>query len=284
MNNKTSDNKFNNNVGSNKIEHIKHIVNNKKNRKYKKYNDNGLTFRYLEAYNNATSDCYVFLKSLEKLLNVEAEIKMSKKIHDEIKSGNLTYSDFLNHKLDVIDKTIKALDINFVNEDADEDSNEDNNDDGNGNSEEKREEKREKKLQRFRELVNEISGAYDKNDKNDKKDENDEDNSNDSSMSNSGNKRNEDNDKESDIKKDVKNDIQEEDKKEDIKKDKKEDIKEILEKKNAEKLEKDLKGLKIDSLLDIGNYRGESDKVLEFIKTFYDSLRRNLSILRKYFE
>ena len=280
MNNKTNDNKFNNNVDSNKIEHIEHIVNNKKNRKYKKYNDDSLTFRYLEAYNNATSDCYVFLKSLEKLLNVEAEIKMSKKIHDEIKSGNLTYSDFLNHKLDVIDKTIKALDINFVNEDADEDSNEDNNDDGNGNSEEKRE----KKLQRFRELVNEISGAYDKGDKNDKKDENDEDNSNDSSMSNSGNKRNEDNDKESDIKKDVKNDIQEEDKKEDIKKGKKEDIKEILEKKNAEKLEKDLKGLKIDSLLDIGNYRGESDKVLEFIKTFYDSLRRNLSTLRKYFE
>ena len=95
-------------------------------------------------------------------------------------------------------------------------------------------------------------------------------------MSNSGNKRNEDNDKESDIKKDVKNDIKE--------KDKKEDIKEVLEKKNAEKLEKDLKGLKIDSLLDIGNYRGESDKVLEFIKTFYDSLRRNLSTLRKYFE
>ena len=276
MNNKTSDNKFNNNVDSNKIEHIEHIVNNKKNRKYKKYNDDGLTFRYLEAYNNATSDCYVFLKSLEKLLNVEAEIKMSKKIHDEIKSGNLTYSDFLNHKLDVIDKTIKALDINFVNENADEDNNEDNNDDGNGNSEEKRE----KKLQRFRELVNEISGAYDKNDK---KDENDEDNSNnsnsdsnDSSMSNSDNKRNEDNDKESDIKKDVKNDIKEEDKKE--------DIKEFLEKKNAEKLERDLKGLKIDSLLDIGNYRGESDKVLEFIKTFYDSLRRNLSTLRKYFE
>ena len=255
MNNKTSDNKFNNNVDSNKIEHIEHIVNNKKNRKYKKYNDDGLTFRYLEAYNNATSDCYVFLKSLEKLLNVEAEIKMSKKIHDEIKSGNLTYSDFLNHKLDVIDKTIKALDINFVNEDVDED----NNDDGNGNSEEKRE----KKLQRFRELVNEISGAYDKNDKNDKKDENDE------------LVRKEDL-KESDIKKDVKDDIKEEDKKE--------DIKEFLEKKNAEKLERDLKGLKIDSLLDIGNYRGESDKVLEFIKTFYDSLRRNLNTLRKYFE
>ena len=257
MNNKTSDNKFNNNVDSNKIEHIEHIVNNKKNRKYKKYNDDGLTFRYLEAYNNATSDCYVFLKSLEKLLNVEAEIKMSKKIHDEIKSGNLTYSDFLNHKLDVIDKTIKALDINFVNEDADDDSN----DDGNGNSEEKRE----KKLQRFRELVNEISGVYDKNDKNDNKDENDEDNSNnsnDSSMSND--------------KKDVKDDIKEEDKKE--------DIKEILEKKNAEKLERDLKGLKIDSLLNIENYRGESDKVLEFIKTFYDLLRRNLSTLRKYFE
>ena len=261
MNNKTSDNKFNDNVDSNKIEHIEHIINNKKNRKYKKYNDDGLTFRYLEAYNNATSDCYVFLKSLEKLLNVEAEIKMSKKIHDEIKSGNLTYSDFLNHKLDVIDKTIKALDINFVNKDADEDSNEDN-DDGNGNSEENSEEKREKKLQRFRELVNEISGAYDKNDK---KDENDEDNSNDgndSSMSND--------------KKNVKDDIKEEDKKE--------DIKEVLEKKNAEKLERDLKGLKIDSLLDIGNYRGESDKVLEFIKAFYDSLRRNLSTLRKYFE
>ena len=263
INNKTNDNKFNNNVDSNKIEHIEHIVNNKKNRKYKKYNDDGLTFRYLEAYNNATSDCYVFLKSLEKLLNVEAEIKMSKKIHDEIKSGNLTYSDFLNHKLDVIDKTIKALDINFVNEDADEDNNDDNNDDnGNGNSEEKRE----KKLQRFRELVNEISGAHDENDKNDKKDENGEDNSNsnsnDSSMSND--------------KKDVKDDIKEEDKKE--------DIKEVLEKKNAEKLEKDLKGLKIDSLLNIGNYRGESDKVLEFIKAFYDSLRRNLSTLRKYFE
>ena len=275
MKNKTSDNKFNNNVGSNKIEHIKHIVNNKKNRTYKKYNDDGLTFRYLEAYNNATSDCYVFLKSLEKLLNVEAEIKMSKKIHDEIKSGNLTYSDFLNHKLDVIDKTIKALDISFVNENADEDSNDDNNDGGNGNSEEKRE----TKLQRFRELVNEISGDYDKNDK---KDENEEDNKNKSkgsSRSNSDNKRNEDNDKESDIKKDVKNDIKEEDKK-----DKKEDIKEILEKKNAEKLERDLKGLKIDSLLDIGNYRGESDKVLEFIKTFYDSLRRNLNTLRKYFE
>ena len=271
MNNKTSDNKFNNNVDSNKIEHIEHIVNNKKNRKYKKYNDEGLTFRYLEAYNNATSDCYVFLKSLEKLLNVEAEIKMSKKIHDEIKSGNLTYSDFLNHKLDVIDKTIKALDINFVNEDAD-DNNDDDNNDGNGNSEENSEEKRKKKLQRFRELVNEISGAYDKNDK---KDENDEDNSNnnnsnDSSMSND--------------KKDVKDDIKEEDKKEDIKKDKKEDIKEILEKKNAEKLERDLKRLKIDSLLNIENYRGESDKVLEFIKTFYDLLRRNLSTLRKYFE
>ena len=166
MNNKTSDNKFNDNVDSNKIEHIEHIINNKKNRKYKKYNDNGLTFRYLEAYNNATSDCYVFLKSLEKLLNVEAEIKMSKKIHDEIKSGNLTYSDFLNHKLDVIDKTIKSLDINFVNEDADKDN---NNDDGSGNSEEKRE----KKLQRFRELINEISGAYDKNDKKDD-DEDDE--------------------------------------------------------------------------------------------------------------
>ena len=179
----------------------------------------------------------------------------------------MTYSDFLNHKLDVIDKTIKALDINFVNKDADEDNNEDNNDDGNGNSEEKRE----KKLQRFRELVNEISGAYDKNDKNDKKDENEE------------LVRKEDL-KESDIEKDVKNDIKEEDKEEDIKKDKKEDIKEILEKKNAEKLERDLKGLKIDSLLDIRNYRGESDKVLEFIKTFYDSLRRNLSTLRKYFE
>ena len=267
MNNKTSDNKFNNNVDSNKTEHIEHIVNNKTNRTYKKYNDDGLTFRYLEAYNNATSDCYVFLKSLEKLLNVEAEIKMSKKIHDEIKSGNLTYSDFLNHKLDVIDKTIKALDINFVNENADEDNNEDSNDDGNGNSEEKRE----KKLQRFRELVNEISGTYDKNDKNDKKGENDE------------LVRKEDL-KESDIKKDVKNDIKEEDKEEDIKKDKKEDIKEFLEKKNAEKLERDLKGLKIDSLLDIGNYRGESDKVLEFIKTFYDSLRRNLNTLRKYFE
>ena len=266
MNNKTSDNKFNNNVDSNKIEHIEHIINNKKNRKYKKYNDDGLTFRYLEAYNNATSDCYVFLKSLEKLLNVEAEIKMSKKIHDEIKSGNLTYSDFLNHKLDVIDKTIKALDINFVNKDADEDSNDDGNDDGNGNSEEKRE----KKLQRFRELVNEISGAYDKNDKKDENDEDNSNNSNDSSMSND--------------KKDVKDDIKEEDKKEDIKKDKKEDIKEFLEKKNAEKLERDLKGLKIDSLLDIGNYRGESDKVLEFIKAFYDSLRRNLSTLRKYFE
>lgn len=252
MNNKTSDNKFNNNVDSNKIEHIEHIVNNKKNRKYKKYNDDGLTFRYLEAYNNATSDCYVFLKSLEKLLNVEAEIKMSKKIHDEIKSGNLTYSDFLNHKLDVIDKTIKALDINFVNEHADDDGN----DDGNGNSEEKRE----KKLQRFRELVNEISGDYDKNDK---KDENEE------------LVRKEDL-KESDIEKDVKDDIKEEDKEEDIKK--------ILEKKNVEKLERDLKGLKIDSLLDIRNYRGESDKVLEFIKTFYDSLRRNLSTLRKYFE
>ena len=265
MNNKTSDNKFNNNVDSNKIEHIEHIVNNKKNRKYKKYNDDGLTFRYLEAYNNATSDCYVFLKSLEKLLNVEAEIKMSKKIHDEIKSGNLTYSDFLNHKLDVIDKTIKALDINFVNKDADDDDADDNsNDDGNGNSEEKRE----KKLQRFRELVNEISGDYDKNDK---KDENEE------------LVRKEDL-KESDIEKDVKDDIKEEDKEEDIKKDKKEDIKEILEKKNVEKLERDLKGLKIDSLLDIRNYRGESDKVLEFIKTFYDSLRRNLSTLRKYFE
>ena len=267
MNNKTSDNKFNNNVDSNNIEYIEHIVNNKKNRKYKKYNDDSLTFRYLEAYNNATSDCYVFLKSLEKLLNVEAEIKMSKKIHDEIKSGNLTYSDFLNHKLDVIDKTIKALDINFVNEDADDDDN----DDGNGNSEENSEEKREKKLQRFRELVNEISGVYDKNDKNDKKDENDEDNknnSNDSSMNNDSSMSND--------KKDVKNDIKEEDKKE--------DIKEVLEKKNAEKLERDLKGLKIDSLLDIGNYRGESDKVLEFIKTFYDSLRRNLSTLWKYFE
>ena len=270
MNNKTSDNKFNNSVDNNKIEHIEHIVNNKKNRKYKKYNDEGLTFRYLEAYNNATSDCYVFLKSLEKLLNVEAEIKMSKKIHDEIKSGNLTYSDFLNHKLDVIDKTIKALDINFVNKDADEDSNEDNNDDGNGNSEENSEEKREKKLQRFRELVNEISGAYDKNDKNDKNDKKDE---------NEELVRKEDL-KESDIKKDVKNDIKEEDKEEDIKKDKKEDIKEILEKKNAEKLERDLKGLKIDSLLDIRNYRGESDKALEFIKTFYNSLRRNLSTLR----
>lgn len=277
MNNKTSDNKFNNNVDSNKIEHIEHIVNNKKNRTYKKYNDDGLTFRYLEAYNNATSDCYVFLKSLEKLFNVEAEIKMSKKIHDEIKSGNLTYSDFLNHKLDVIDKTIKALDINFVNKDADEDNNDDNNnDDGNGNSEENSEEKREKKLQRFRELVNEISGAYDKNDKKDENEEDDSNNSNDSSMSNSDNKRNEDNDKESDIKKDVKNDIKEEDKKE--------DIKEFLEKKNAEKLERDLKRLKIDSLLDIRNYRGESDKILEFIKTFYDSLRRSLSTLRKYFE
>ena len=263
MNNKTSDNKFNNNVDNNKIEHIEHIINNKKNRKYKKYNDDGLTFRYLEAYNNATSDCYIFLKSLEKLLNVEAEIKMSKKIHDEIKSGNLTYSDFLNHKLDVIDKTIKALGINFVNEDADED----NNDDGNENSEEKRE----KKLQRFRELVNEISGVYDKNDKNDKKDENDEDNSNNSNDSSMNNDSSMSNDK-----KDIKNDIKEEDKKE--------DIKEVLEKKNAEKLERDLKGLKIDSLLDIGNYRGESDKVLEFIKTFYDSLRRNLSTLRKYFE
>ena len=260
MNNKTSDNKFNNNVDSNKIEHIEHIVNNKKNRKYKKYNDDGLTFRYLEAYNNATSDCYIFLKSLEKLLNVEAEIKMSKKIHDEIKSGNLTYSDFLNHKLDVIDKTIKALDINFVNEDADED----NNDDGNENSEEKRE----KKLQRFRELVNEISGDYDKNDKKDENDEDNSNNSNDSSMNNDSSMSND--------KKDIKNDIKEEDKKE--------DIKEVLEKKNAEKLERDLKGLKIDSLLDIGNYRGESDKVLEFIKTFYDSLRRNLSTLRKYFE
>ena len=267
MNNKTSDNKFNNNVDSNKIEHIEHIVNNKKNRKYKKYNDEGLTFRYLEAYNNATSDCYVFLKSLEKLFNVEAEIKMSKKIHDEIKSGNLTYSDFLNHKLDVIDKTIKALDINFVNKDADEDNNEDNNDDGNGNSEEKRE----KKLQRFRELVNEISGAYDKNNKNDNKDENDEDNSNNRNDSNNSNDSSVSNDK-----KDVKNDIKEEDKKE--------DIKEFLEKKNAEKLESDLKGLKIDSLLNIGNYRGESDKVLEFIKAFYDSLRRNLNTLRKYFE
>ena len=267
MNNKTSDDKLNNVADNNKIEHIEHIVNNKKNRTYKKYNDDGLTFRYLEAYNNATSDCYVFLKSLEKLLNVEAEIKMSKKIHDEIKSGNLTYSDFLNHKLDVIDKTIKALDINLINENADEDGNEDNNDDGNGNSEEKRE----KKLQRFRELVNEISGAYDKNDKNDKKDENEE------------LVRKEDL-KESNIEKDVKNDIKEEDKEEDIKKDKKEDIKGILEKKNAEKLERDLKGLKIDSLLDIRNYRGESDKVLEFIKTFYDSLRRNLSTLRKYFE
>lgn len=268
MNNKASDNKFNNNVDSNKIEHIEHIVNNKKNRKYKKYNDEGLTFRYLEAYNNATSDCYVFLKSLEKLLNVEAEIKMSKKIHDEIKSRNLTYSDFLNHKLDVIDKTIKALDINFVNKDADEDSNEDsNNDDGNGNSEEKRE----KKLQRFRELINEISGAYDKNDKKDENDENEEDNSN------NGNDNNDSNDSSmSNDKKDVKNDIKEEDKKE--------DIKEFLEKKNAEKLERDLKRLKIDSLLNIENYRGESDKVLEFIKTFYDSLRRNLSILRKYFE
>ena len=267
MNNKTSDNKFNNNVDSNKIEHIEHIINNKKNRKYKKYNDDGLTFRYLEAYNNATSDCYVFLKSLEKLLNVEAEIKMSKKIHDEIKSGNLTYSDFLNHKLDVIDKTIKALDINFVNEDADDDSS----DDGNGNSEENSEEKREKKLQRFRELVNEISGAYDKGDKNNKKDENDEDNSNNSNDNSTSNDSSMSNDK-----KDVKGDIKE--------KDKKEDIKEVLEKKNAEKLERDLKELKIDSLLDIGNYRGESDKVLEFIKTFYDSLRRNLSTLRKYFE
>lgn len=270
MNNKTSDNKFNNNVDSNKVEHIEHIVNNKKNRTYKKYNDDGLTFRYLEAYNNATSDCYVFLKSLEKLFNVEAEIKMSKKIHDEIKSGNLTYSDFLNHKLDVIDKTIKALDINFVNEDADEDNNDDNNNDGNGNSEEKREEKREKKLQRFRELVNEISGAYDKNDKNDKKGENDEDNSNNSNNGNSNDSSM------SNDKKDVKDDIKEEDKKE--------DIKEFLEKKNAEKLEKDLKGLKIDSLLNIENYRGESDKILEFIKTFYDLLRRNLSTLRKYFE
>lgn len=265
MNNKTSDNKFNNNVDSNKIEHIEHIVNNKKNKTYKKYNDDGLTFRYLEAYNNATSDCYVFLKSLEKLLNVEAEIKMSKKIHDEIKSGNLTYSDFLNHKLDVIDKTIKALDINFVNEDADEDDN----DDGNGNSEENSEEKGEKKLQRFRELVNEISGAHDKNDKNDKKDENDEDNSNNSNSDSNDSSMSND-------KKDVKDDIKEEDKKE--------DIKEFLEKKNAEKLERDLKGLKIDSLLNIGNYRGESDKILEFIKTFYDSLRRNLSTLWKYFE
>lgn len=265
MNNKTSDNKFNNNVDSNKIEHIEHIVNNKKNRKYKKYNDDGLTFRYLEAYNNATSDCYVFLKSLEKLFNVEAEIRMSKKIHDEIKSGNLTYSDFLNHKLDVIDKTIKALGINFVNEDADEDSSDDNNNDGNGNSEENSEEKREKKLQRFRELVNEISGAYDKGDKNDNKDENDEDNSNNSNNSSMSND-----------KKNVKDDIKEEDKKE--------DIKEFLERKNAEKLERDLKGLKIDSLLDIRNYRGESDKILEFIKTFYDSLRRSLSTLRKYFE
>lgn len=253
MNNKTNDNKFNNNADNNKIEHSEHIVNNKKNRKVKKYSDVGLTFRYLEAYNDATSDCYVFLKSLEKLLNVEAEIKMSKKIHDEIKSGNITYVDFLNHKLDAIDKTIKALDINFVNKDADEDNNDDNNnDDGNGNSEEKRE----KKLQRFRELINEISGAYDKND-NDKIDKNNE------------NEENEENRENEEGKKDKEN---------------KEDIKKVLEKKNVEKLERDLKGLKIDSLLNIGNYRGESDKILEFIRTFYNSLRRNLSILQKYFE